>query len=100
MSSTALVLSFLQKNGDISLPYGRISVTILIYQDIASVLMVILFPLLGQNTGGLSTSQMLLNLGKNLLPPKNLKPNHFFVCNNIYKINIEKLYCQRIYYNI
>ena len=67
LSSTALVLSFLQKNGDISLPYGRISVTILIYQDIASVLMVILFPLLGENTGGLSTSQMLLNLGKNLL---------------------------------
>ena len=67
LSSTALVLSFLQKNGDINMPYGRISVTIMIYQDIASVIMVILFPLLGNNTGGLSTSQMLLNLGENLL---------------------------------
>ena len=66
LSSTALVLSFLQKNGDISLPYGKMSLTILIYQDIASVLMVILFPLLGDG-GGLSIGSMLSSLAVKLL---------------------------------
>lgn len=62
LSSTALVLSLLQKNGDITRPYGRMTLTVLIYQDIASVLMVIVFPLLGSSDQSSSMGSMILAL--------------------------------------
>ncbi|MCQ2735746.1 MAG: cation:proton antiporter [bacterium] len=68
LSSTALVLSFLQAKGDISKPYGRNSMMILIYQDIASVVMVILCPLLenGSAAGG-PIGGILINLALKFL---------------------------------
>ena len=46
LSSTAIVLKMLQEKGELTAPYGRISVAILIFQDIAVVLMILLTPLL------------------------------------------------------
>lgn len=46
MSSTAIVLKMLQEKGDLTAPYGRVSVAILIFQDIIVVLMMLLTPLL------------------------------------------------------
>lgn len=66
LSSTALVLSFLQKSGDITMPYGRMTLTVLIFQDIISVLMVILFPLLGSGASGGNIGGMLINLAVKL----------------------------------
>jgi CPA2 family monovalent cation:H+ antiporter-2 len=46
LSSTAIVLKMLQERGELTAPYGRVSVAILIFQDIVVVLMVLLIPLL------------------------------------------------------
>ncbi|HEX9651182.1 MAG TPA: cation:proton antiporter [Cyclobacteriaceae bacterium] len=46
LSSTAIVLKLLQEQGELTSPHGRISVAILIFQDIIVVLMMLLTPLL------------------------------------------------------
>ncbi len=46
MSSTAIVLKMLQERGELSSPHGRVSVAILIFQDIVVVLMMLVTPLL------------------------------------------------------
>ncbi|MDQ1251174.1 MAG: monovalent cation:H+ antiporter-2, family [Euryarchaeota archaeon] len=46
LSSTAIALKLLQEKGDIYSTHGRISLGILIFQDIAAVLIIILAPLL------------------------------------------------------
>ncbi|MEH0152761.1 cation:proton antiporter [Limibacter armeniacum] len=46
LSSTAIVLKILQEKGELTTPYGRINVAILIFQDIAVVLMLLLIPFL------------------------------------------------------
>ncbi len=46
LSSTAIVLKMLQASGEINAPHGRVSVAILIFQDIIVVLMMLLIPLL------------------------------------------------------
>lgn len=46
LSSTAIVLKMLQEKGQLTAPYGRVSVGILIFQDIIVVLMMLLTPLL------------------------------------------------------
>ncbi len=50
LSSTAIVLKLLQEKGEIYSTHGRISLGILIFQDIAAVLIIILAPLLAGQT--------------------------------------------------
>jgi CPA2 family monovalent cation:H+ antiporter-2 len=50
LSSTAIVLKLLQEKGDIYSTHGRIALGILIFQDIAAVLIIILAPLLAGET--------------------------------------------------
>ncbi len=47
LSSTAIVLKLLQDRGELETPFGRISMVILIFQDVAVVPMLILLPVLG-----------------------------------------------------
>lgn len=65
LSSTAIVLSLLQQKAQSEAPHGRVCLAVLIFQDLAIVPMVLIFPLLG---GGLEleTDSMLLALGKGL----------------------------------
>ena len=46
LSSTAIVLKMLQEKGEINSPHGRVSVAILIFQDIIVVLMMLLTPII------------------------------------------------------
>ncbi|HHP7240951.1 MAG TPA: cation:proton antiporter [Cyclobacteriaceae bacterium] len=46
LSSTAIVLKMLQQQGEITAPHGRVSVAILIFQDIIVVPMILITPLL------------------------------------------------------
>ena len=66
LSSTAIVLSLLQQKAQAEAPHGRVCLAVLIFQDLAIVPMVLIFPLLG---GGLELepNSMLLALGKGLL---------------------------------
>ena len=61
LSSTAIVLKILQEKGEISSPHGRITVAILIFQDIVVVPMMLLTPLLtGQDENIWNTLGVLL----------------------------------------
>ena len=62
LSSTAIVLKLLGDSGEIDEPHGQVGLGLLIFQDLAIILMVLLIPLLA-GTGG-STSDILLALGK------------------------------------
>ena len=66
LSSTAIVLSLLQQKAQAEAPHGRVCLAVLIFQDLAIVPMVLIFPLLG---GGLELepNSMFLALGKGLL---------------------------------
>jgi CPA2 family monovalent cation:H+ antiporter-2 len=46
LSSTAIVLKTLQSSGEITAPHGRVSVALLIFQDVVVVLMMLMIPLL------------------------------------------------------
>lgn len=61
LSSTAVVLGLLTDQGDTNTPTGQLSLSILIFQDLAIVAMVLLVPLLG--TAGGSTWDVLGALG-------------------------------------
>ncbi|MEN8224883.1 MAG: cation:proton antiporter, partial [Bacteroidota bacterium] len=50
LSSTAIILKLIQDNGEIDAPHGRISLGVLIYQDIIIVPMMLLTPILAGNT--------------------------------------------------
>lgn len=50
LSSTAIVLKMLQEKGELISPHGRVSVAILIFQDIIVVLMMLLTPILAGKT--------------------------------------------------
>ena len=56
LSSTAIVLKLIQDKGEIDAPHGRISLGILIYQDIIIVPMMLITPLLAGNTGAIGSS--------------------------------------------
>jgi len=56
LSSTAIVLKLTQERGEIDAPHGRISLGVLIYQDIIIVPMMLLTPILAGNTGGMGSS--------------------------------------------
>jgi CPA2 family monovalent cation:H+ antiporter-2 len=53
LSSTAVVLRLLQQNAEIDAPHGRMSLAILVYQDLMIVPMMLLIPVLGGEDGGL-----------------------------------------------
>lgn len=51
MSSTAIVLGILDQKGETASPHGRLSISILIFQDMVAIPMILLTPLLGQGEG-------------------------------------------------
>lgn len=61
MSSTAIVLKVLSDRGEIDSPQGRLSVAILIFQDLSVVVIVLLLPMLGQRSG-LAISDVMFNV--------------------------------------
>ncbi len=61
MSSTAIVLGILEHEGETESPHGKISIAILIFQDMIAIPMLLLIPLLG-NKGGSETGQHLFLL--------------------------------------
>ncbi len=62
LSSTAIVLKLLQEKGEMPTPYGKISLGILIFQDIVIVPMILLTPILAgvPSTSGDSTATFFL----------------------------------------
>lgn len=66
LSSTAIVLSILQQKAQTESPQGQVCLAVLIFQDLAIVPMVLIFPLLA---GGLEldANSMLLAFGKGIL---------------------------------
>jgi len=65
LSSTAIVLGLLADRGETDSPTGQGALGILIFQDLAIIVMVLLMPLIGGQGG--STVDLLLALGKALL---------------------------------
>ncbi|MFP4034894.1 MAG: cation:proton antiporter [Desulfovermiculus sp.] len=66
LSSTAIVLKMLNERAELNAPHGRISLGILIFQDIIVVPMMLLVPLLAGQAGNLSQTLLFL-AGKALL---------------------------------
>jgi CPA2 family monovalent cation:H+ antiporter-2 len=62
LSSTAIVLRLIQERAEVDSPHGRISLGILIFQDIIIVPMILITPLLAGAGGGASLSQSMLVL--------------------------------------
>ncbi len=60
LSSTAIVLKLLQERAEVDSPHGRITLGILIFQDIIIVPMILVTPLLAGATGNLGESVLLL----------------------------------------
>jgi CPA2 family monovalent cation:H+ antiporter-2 len=56
LSSTAIVLKLIQDKGEIDAPHGRISLGVLIYQDIIIVPLMLITPLLAGNTEAMGSS--------------------------------------------
>ncbi len=56
LSSTAIVLKELQRRAELESPHGRLSLSILIFQDLAIVPMMLLTPFLGGQGGDLASS--------------------------------------------
>ncbi|MDI3540167.1 MAG: monovalent cation:H+ antiporter-2, family [Methanolobus sp.] len=66
LSSTAIVLKLLQEKGEMYTPYGKISLGILIFQDIVIVPMILLTPILAgvpSTSGDSATSFIIKGLG-------------------------------------
>jgi monovalent cation:H+ antiporter-2, CPA2 family len=68
MSSTAVVLRLLEQKGESSSPHGRLSIAILIFQDMVAIPMILVTPLLsvGKGSEGFDPS-LLWQLGKGLV---------------------------------
>lgn len=60
MSSTAIVMGILDQKGESASPHGRLSISILIFQDMVAIPMILLTPLLAQNPSGKATDFSLL----------------------------------------
>lgn len=67
LSSTAIVIRELIGRGAVNTGYGRSSTGILLFQDLAAVLMLVLLPLLSQEGNDHLLSMTALTLGKSLL---------------------------------
>lgn len=63
LSSTAVVLGLLSERAETDTPSGRLSLAVLIFQDLAIIAMVLIVPLLGEESGQ-STAGVLWVLGK------------------------------------
>ncbi|MBS0185574.1 MAG: cation:proton antiporter [Proteobacteria bacterium] len=63
LSSTAVVVQILAERGDLASRYGRISFSILLFQDLAVVLFLVLVNFLTNEEGEISTHQLLIALG-------------------------------------
>ncbi|MFO7802653.1 MAG: cation:proton antiporter [Desulfovermiculus sp.] len=66
LSSTAIVLKMLNERAELNAPHGRVSLGILIFQDIIVVPMMLLVPLLAGQSGNLSQTLLML-AGKALI---------------------------------
>lgn len=66
MSSTAIVLKMVTERGETNSPHGRLTIGILIVQDLAVVLMMVLTPVLGSQ-GGVGLAAVLWPLTKAVL---------------------------------
>lgn len=66
LSSTAIVLKALAASGDSDSPYGRATIGILVFQDLAVVPMILLTPILASPSDGALVS-ILLTLGESIL---------------------------------
>jgi CPA2 family monovalent cation:H+ antiporter-2 len=62
LSSTAIVLKMLQEKGELNAPHGKVSVAILIYQDIIVVLMMLVTPILAGQSDNPSKEILVLTL--------------------------------------
>ncbi|MFA4876949.1 MAG: cation:proton antiporter [Methanoregula sp.] len=62
LSSTAIVIKLLQQRGEIDSPYGKNALAILIFQDLVTIPMMLLIPVLSGNGSGPETSLVLLLL--------------------------------------
>lgn len=60
LSSTAIILNLHQSNSSLESPHGRITLSILIYQDIIILPMFLLVPILSGKSGDLTTSVIFL----------------------------------------
>ena len=60
MSSTAIVMGILDQKGETSSPHGRLSLAILIFQDMVAIPMILMTPLLGHDSAGKGTDLSLL----------------------------------------
>ena len=56
LSSTAVVLRLLQQRAEVDAPHGRVSLGVLVYQDLAIVPMMLLLPVLSGEGGGLGAA--------------------------------------------
>jgi len=56
LSSTAVVLTVLQERGEIDAPQGRVSFSMLVYQDMMIVPMMLLVPVLAGSSGGIGSA--------------------------------------------
>ncbi len=65
-SSTAIALKVYQERGEIRAPHAELSIGICLFQDIATVFLLIIIPLLGVHTGGKGTAT-LLETGRDFL---------------------------------
>ncbi len=63
MSSTAIVLRILSERGEMESPNGKVTISILIFQDLGIILMVLLVPLLA-GTAGTSSTAMIFSILK------------------------------------
>lgn len=61
LSSTAIVLKLMADRNELDTPQGKISMGVLIFQDLAVVVMIILLPVLGSQSG-LSISELAIKL--------------------------------------
>jgi len=61
MSSTVIVMKVLSDRGEIDSPQGRLTTAILIFQDISVVVIVLIMPMLGGDSG-LSGTEVVLNV--------------------------------------
>ncbi|HBC19683.1 MAG TPA: potassium:proton antiporter, partial [Alcanivorax sp.] len=67
LSSTAIVIRDLISRGSVNTGYGRTSTGILLFQDLAAVIMLVMLPILTQENSGPMWSVASLTLGKSLL---------------------------------
>lgn len=65
-SSTAIALKVYQERGEIRAPHAELSIGICLFQDIATVFLLILIPLLGVQAGGVENGS-LMTTGRNFL---------------------------------